>query len=279
MPALTRALIDRQISQQSRLSAMIAGEQAKITSGRLSRPSDAPADWAELGTLARAASDIGAWQANIGRAQDRSAHADNILAAMVSALVRAKELLVQANGPSGNGAGKEPVAVELEALRAQLADALVSRDSEGQPLFPSGPAVELPVGTDLMLAGAPDRASISTGIATMAGAASLDRILADAISFVRTGTPAAAAAIDGVNAALDHVTLGQVRQGIASRRIDEQADALGLAAIDVSARRSELADTDVAEAITRIQQGLTTLQAARETFVRISRQTLFDLLR
>ena len=56
-------------------------------------------------------------------------------------------------------------------------------------------------------------------------------------------------------------------------------------AIDVEAirdeaeRRSRVGDTDIADAIARLQQSLTALEASQSAFARVSSLTLFDALR
>jgi flagellar hook-associated protein 3 FlgL len=54
---------------------------------------------------------------------------------------------------------------------------------------------------------------------------------------------------------------------------------LNSSALALTERRSSLEDTDLTETITKLQNKLTTLEAAQSAFARISRQSLFDLIR
>jgi flagellar hook-associated protein 3 FlgL len=44
-------------------------------------------------------------------------------------------------------------------------------------------------------------------------------------------------------------------------------------------RRGRVGDTDIADAIARLQQSLTALEASQAAFARVSSLTLFDVLR
>ncbi len=72
----------------------------------------------------------------------------------------------------------------------------------------------------------------------------------------------------------------EVRAGIGSRLSAIEAQETMLGATDVDLRRalSGLRDTDYASALTRMQQHLTSLEAAQKSFVRASDLSLFDYL-
>ena len=49
--------------------------------------------------------------------------------------------------------------------------------------------------------------------------------------------------------------------------------------IALAERRSRVGDTDIADAVARLQQSLTALEASQAAFARVSALTLFDALR
>ncbi|WP_017665877.1 hypothetical protein [Porphyrobacter sp. AAP82] len=49
--------------------------------------------------------------------------------------------------------------------------------------------------------------------------------------------------------------------------------------VALAERRSRVGDTDIADAIARLQQSLTALEASQSAFARVSSLTLFDALR
>jgi flagellar hook-associated protein 3 FlgL len=53
----------------------------------------------------------------------------------------------------------------------------------------------------------------------------------------------------------------------------------GTRSIELAERRSRVGDTDIAEAIARLQQSLTALEASQAAFARISSLSLFNALR
>lgn len=274
MPAFTRITMQRQLAHQTRLNDMLVRTQASVSEGRLSRPSDAPADWAEVGTLSRRSAMSDAWMGNIARAKDRAAHAERVIGHISEALTRAKELMVQAAGPTGIGSGREPIAAELAAIRADIAERLAETASDGTPLFATGAALAVPVGDGLTLTSEPHLAAVNS-----IGGTTLDAMLADAVTAVQGGAPSLSDAATALNAGFDHITQAAAHQGITSRRLADREKSLIAEDVTRSERRSKLVDTDVAEALTTIQRGLTTLEAARATFVKINERILFDLIR
>lgn len=84
-----------------------------------------------------------------------------------------------------------------------------------------------------------------------------------------------AAAIDGAGAAIDRVS--EVRAGFGGKlnRIDAERERLTSIGTQLTIARSALDDTDVAAAITHLQQASTILQAAQKTFAQVSSLSLF----
>lgn len=100
------------------------------------------------------------------------------------------------------------------------------------------------------------------------------------------GGPSARAALanDFANVLLDLDQalgrLSETRSGVGARlsALESQEDLLGSAVLELKRVQSEVLDTDYADALTRLQQQLTGLQAAQEAFARTAQLSLFDYL-
>ncbi|HSJ78233.1 MAG TPA: flagellin, partial [Erythrobacter sp.] len=90
---------------------------------------------------------------------------------------------------------------------------------------------------------------------------------------------AALAAIDGLDTALDTVSRANTILGTRMSWVDQVQDQQATRGIVLAERRSRLGDTDIAEAIARLQQSLTALEASQAAFARVSELNLFRALR
>ncbi|HET8754999.1 MAG TPA: flagellar hook-associated protein FlgL [Solirubrobacteraceae bacterium] len=74
--------------------------------------------------------------------------------------------------------------------------------------------------------------------------------------------------------------LSDARSGVGARLsvLESQQDLLGVAEIELKRVRSEVLDTDYADALTRLQQQLTSLEAAQQAFARTAQLSIFDYL-
>lgn len=278
MVFITTQSLQAEINRQNRLSKDIANEQAKISTGyKIDEPSDNPQDWVQISLLGRQQSINDAWKSNLGFAQARAAKAETNLNDVNNLMTRVTDLLVTASSTSSGSPGREAVAKDLEGIRATISELVNQTDYQGQPVFDNVNTVNVPVGSGVSLEAVPTRQSISENVI---GTRSLDQILTDAITAVRTGTDTDRSnALADARKALDHVIVAQSVQGVRSQRMEDIGTRLNSSALALTERRSSLEDTDLTETITKLQNKLTTLEAAQSAFAQISRQSLFDLIR
>jgi flagellar hook-associated protein 3 FlgL len=90
---------------------------------------------------------------------------------------------------------------------------------------------------------------------------------------------AAQAAIEGLDSALDTVTRAQTIIGTRLAWVEQVQDQQADRGLALAERRSRIGDTDVSEAIARLQQSLTALEASQAAFARVSELNLFRALR
>ncbi len=74
--------------------------------------------------------------------------------------------------------------------------------------------------------------------------------------------------------------LSDVRSGVGARLsvLESQEDLLGSAEVELKRVRSTVLDTDYADALTRLQQQLTSLEAAQQAFARTAQLSIFNYL-
>ena len=82
-----------------------------------------------------------------------------------------------------------------------------------------------------------------------------------------------------LQAATDHFSTKRAEVGSMGAVVDTQSEALSNRRLRIEEAVSGLEDLDVADAVTRLQTLLMTRDAAQQTFVKITRTSLFDYLR
>lgn len=281
MVFITTQAIAAEIQRQQSLSKDIAAQQAKISSGKkYTQPSDNPQDWVQISEIGRQQSINASWQSNLNFAQSRASQASSSLNDLNTLMTRVTELIVKAASTAPGSPGQEAIARDLEGIRTSVRDILNKTDYQGTPVFDDGTTVDVPVGRGLTVEAVGTRQSISDGVATAAGPRSLDQILADAITAVRSGTEAQRnVSLAEARKGLDHVIVAQSVQGVRGQRLDDVNGRLTDVSLQLSERRSTLEDTDLTETVSKLQTKLVTLEAAQSAFARINRQSLFDLIR
>jgi flagellar hook-associated protein 3 FlgL len=299
----TGSFFNRSLAQMADLRAGIERTQTQIATGnRIERGSDNPAAAAQLRNVARRealASVEGDNAAQLG--QDLGAASDE-LEAVTSLLQRARELAVQAaNTPTGPD-GRQAIAFELQQLTEELFTRANGSSLTGEPLFAglsSGTAFTRDALGNVTYVGTPTSGAVPVAPGTaierglpgsevfefdLGGSpSSAFAVLGGLAAALSGGSPdpagAARAAIVGLDTALDTVSRANTILGTRMAWVDQVQDQQATRGIALAERRSRLGDTDIAEAIARLQQSLTALEASQAAFARVSELNLFRALR
>lgn len=298
----TGAFYERSLSQLSELRGSLEGLQNQISTGvRISRGSEDPAAASRLRTLARTErlSQVQADNAD-KLARDLEEAGDELLG-VANILARARELaILAANDPTGEN-GRAAIAEELAQLEEELFDRVNAETLTGEPLFAgtaAGPAfLRAPDGT-VTYNGNGDIATVPVAPGTelergLTGAqifqfdvngspSSAFAVLSSLSAALQPGSPdpaaAARAAIDGLDVAIDTATRSQTVLGTRLAWVEVVQDNQANRALTVAEQQSDLGDTDIGEAIARLQQTLTALEASQLSFTRVANLTLFNAL-
>lgn len=277
----TRYRLTMEINRQLALAREIGRAQVEISTGkRIQAPSDDPVGAARVSDIARAQANEAAWKRNLDAAAALSARADTVLGSAGIAVDRASELMIAASNGTLSADNRATVALELRALAEEIASLAASKDARGQPLFPDGDPLRIPVGDGLAIAAVGSRAATFGSVPTAAGPQDLAAIVSAAADAVAAGAkPAMDASLEALGSAAKHVAAVRGEQGARGNRIDQLLERLAATGLQLEEERSGIESADVVEVIARLQSRQLTLQAAQAAFTRVNQNTLFDLLR
>jgi flagellar hook-associated protein 3 FlgL len=267
--------ISLEIRRQSDLSHDIARLQIEISSGkRIQQPSEDPVASARVANIRRAQADDIAWNRTIELGSSLTSQADGVLKSLANRMARAQELTVEGASATASSADRASIALELRSIAAEIDSLSQTQTSQGDKLFAAGPALKMRFGEDAVFAPVPSHHDVfarnGVPLATM---------INDAATALQSGISAQIdTAITTVANGVDHVATVAGDLGIRAARIDTLREVHQSRGIDFAAERSGLEDTDLSEAIAKLNSNLTTLEAAQAAFARINRRTLFQIL-
>ena len=297
------SFFNRSLAQMAALRNGIERTRTQIATGRtIERGSQDPAVAAQLRSVARRevlARVEGDNAARLG--QDLGAAGDELEAVTVL-LQRARELALQAASAPLGADGRRAVAFELEQLGQELFSRANATSLTGEPLFAgqsSGAAFTRDAFGNVTYAGTPESGAVpvAPGTAIERGLpgsevfefdlggtpSSAFAVLGGLVTALQGGSPdpvaAANAAIDGIDAALDATNRATTIIGTRMAWVEQVQQQQADRSIALAERRSRVGDTDIADAVARLQQSLTALEASQAAFARVSALTLFEALR
>lgn len=298
----TGAFYERSLGQLGDLRASLEGLQNQISTGlRISRGSEDPAAASRLRTLARIERLSGVQADNADKLARDLDEAGDEVQGVANLLTRARELaILAANDPTGEN-GRAAIAEELAQLEQELFDRANAQTLTGEPLFAgtaAGPAFVRAADGTVSYNGNSEIASVPVAPGTelergLTGAqifefdlngapTSAFAVLSTLSAALQPGNldPAAAAraALDGLDAALESTTRSQTILGTRLAWVEVVQDNQSARALTVAEQQSDLGDTDLGEAVARLQQTLAALEASQLSFTRVANLTLFNAL-
>jgi flagellar hook-associated protein 3 FlgL len=264
-----------EINRQSRLARQIEESQISISTGRrYQRASQAPLAAAKTATSDRQLANIAVWQDNVVHARSLIDQADSVLQNMNQNAARVQELVLAGASATLSDADRATIAGELRALADEMLSLADSRTAQGDSLFASGNALVMRFDTDASFAPLPSRAEMFT----LGGRSLADVVNGAATAIESGGSAEIESALRDAGSVVSFAADAAANLGQRAARVERLED--NLAAQDIALRetRSRLVDTDLSEAIARLNAQTLTLQAAQAAFVRINQQSLLDLL-
>jgi flagellar hook-associated protein 3 FlgL len=262
--------------------------QEQLSSGKLvTRPSDDPAAATSAMRLRSQQRLDSQYVLNIDDAGGRLATADNALQGISELVIKAKQLLVNAQNAALPPASRNAISAELEVIQKGIVDAYNTRWL-GRPVFGGTVVGSVAidesggyVGNDQpVLARIARDVAIRTDVSgTAAGASVLPDLLTRAAANVALGSEDMAADQDELDAVLGTIlnTLGDV--GARANQIDGTKQRVEGEQLDLRARISQNEDVDLPKAILDLQSSQVAYQAALGAAGKILQTSLMDYLR
>lgn len=288
-----------------RQSADLLHAQQQLSTGkRVLAPSDDPIAAARALEVSQTRSINEQFQTNQGYANDALASLESSLGSIGDVLTYIRTRVIQAGNAALSPTEHEAIAVDIEAQFNALVGIANSKDGTGEYRFAgyqSG-TEPFPPGPDGIAAYAGDAGvrSIQIGASrTMAvGVPGSDVFMVDAttgqsgmfasisgfIEGLRNPPAGGVAAVvestlDGMDAALDKVNTLRASVGSRMVELDALADMSATQDVQYAETLSRLQDLDYAEAISRFSKQQAILEAAQQSYVKVTGLSLFDLLR
>lgn len=283
----------------------LADLQISLASGlKHPRRSDHPAETAAASVLQRASASNQQWQSNVDHALSWTRVTEGYLTQVVDRLHRADELAVQAGDASANAADRAGIAAEVDSILEQLLS-LSSARHQGAYLFAGTHSDQPPMQVTRDASGAVTAVSPRTADVPLravqvdddtvwsygTAAAGDNGLFVDAASGtdvfqtlvdLRDALLAGSALPSGVKqnleTARDHAVARLVSTGMAQRRFESLDARHSRTEEELTLRLSELAEVDLARAVTELGQLEATLQASLQIAARMKQLKLSDFI-
>jgi flagellar hook-associated protein 3 FlgL len=278
----------------------VQDQSARLSSGKsvMKWSDDAPAA-ASAEALRAQEADLTSFARSAGDAQGWLSSADGQLTSMSSLLADARGLAVSAVNGGLSASSREAIATSLDGLRGQLRD-IGASTYLGRPLFggfggSTGSALGEGPGGAVTFTGdsQPVRRQVSPSVLVQVnvdgravlgfdGAAGEDvfSTLSKLSAAVRTGDTAALGTLQGrLQGHADAVGRGLSQVGATGNRVASVTASSDTLKVDLAARRSELEDVDIAEAIMSLNAAQAGYQAALGATARANLPSLADFLK
>ncbi|BAL23638.1 flagellar hook-associated protein FlgL [Azoarcus sp. KH32C] len=310
----TSMIFDAGRNTLMRQSADMAHTQQQLATGRrILTPSDDPIGSARALEVSQSKSVNEQFQTNQGYAKDSLSVLESSLGSIGDTLQYIRTRAVEAGNGTFSDAELQSLASDVEAQFNALYGVANSKDATGEYLFAgfqssqaafsggaatagAGPAAvvyngdegarSMQVGPSRVMPVAEPGSKVfmadpTTGQSQMFATISnfITELRKPPTDPTRNVSAAVQTAIGGMDAAIDNVST--IRASVGSRMVelDAQVDLSAEHDLEYSDTLSRLQDLDYNEAISRFSQQQTVLQAAQQSYVRVTGLSLFDLLR
>lgn len=303
MRVSTSMIFDAGVSSMNKQSASLLHIQQQIASGRrILSPADDPVGAARVLEVTQSRDILAQYTANQDSAMSALGLAEGQLGSATEILQNVRELIIQAGSPSLTAANRDSIAVALRARYDNLMGIANAADGQGQFQFSgyqgstkpfSGTVDDLIAGAEITYAGDDGQRRIQVSATRL-----LEVSDSGSDVFMRTGsgesvfktmatligqleannTTGLTTAITKIGLAGDNIL--RVRAALGSRM--NEVEALGYLNQDLSLQYdqtlSNLQDLDYAKAISDLTLKQNQLEAAQQSFSKISQLSLFDYL-
>ena len=309
MKISTQLLFDRAADQLSGIQNKLAESQTHLAQGKqILKPSDAPDQAAVVQRLKSVMSRQESFQSSMVTLRSRLENEDTTLKSASNLLIRAKEIAVHAANDTLSAVNRKALASEMQAVRDQLLSLANAKDNNGNFIF-AGSRSNHPAFKSAAPGASPVYQGDQTKMTVMVGeqrSIPINRSGTDAfVSLTRPGSTEGTSVgvsffkvmddlVSGIDNSdrtamqrgvgemtelLNGMTLAHADIGTDMNVVDQQTSVIEDTILNLKTNLSTVEDLDYAQAITKMNQQLLSLEAAQSTFSKISQLTLFNYLK
>ena len=294
------------VKQMQDVQAKITKTQSQLATGDLTaNPSDNPDATASIQRLQTAITRQASYGKSLTQADSRLATQETSISGASDALIRIKELSIQASNDTLSPQDRSNISIEIRSLRDQLLSLANARDESGNYVFGGARTGSQPFATDasgrISYAGDQSQVSVAIGeqrqiavggvgsqifstvIRSVDGepaGVSFFQSLDDLSRAVKVGdTATIQRGLGEVDTMQEGISTGIAQIGSARNSIDEQKTIVDATNLRLQTTLSGIKDTDYTVAATDLQKQMLALQAAQATFAQTAKMSLFDYIK
>ena len=307
MKISTSYLFDRSVSQMSTVQSDLAHTQAQVSASKqVLNPSDAPDQAAAIQRLKSVLAKQASYDKTLTTVQARLEGEDTTLKSVSDLLIRAKEIATQSANGTLNTSNRQALAVELKGVRDQMLSLANSKDSNGNYFFSGSRLKQSPFSQDAqgevtyqgdqtrMQVQVGDQRSIPlnrSGTEAFVGVVRTDAsgqkstreffgVMDDLIAGVTNSDPKAMTrGVGEMDNLLNGVSLAQANVGTDLNVVDQQKQVISDTNLPLKTPLSNIEDLDMAEAITKMNKQMLSLEASQSSFAKITQLNLFNFIK
>jgi len=294
------------VKQMQDVQAKITKTQSQLATGDMTaNPSDNPDATASIQRLQTAITRQASYGKSLTQADSRLATQETSISGASDALIRIKELSIQASNDTLSPQDRSNISIEIRSLRDQLLSLANARDESGNYVFGGARTGSQPFATDasgrISYAGDQSQVSVAIGeqrqiavggvgsqifstvIRSVDGepaGVSFFQSLDDLSRAVKVGdTATIQRGLGEVDTMQEGISTGIAQIGSARNSIDEQKTIVDATNLRLQTTLSGIKDTDYTVAATDLQKQMLALQAAQSTFAQTAKMSLFDYIK
>ena len=306
MKVSTNMFFDKASNMLSNVQGSLAKTQEQLSTGKqIIKPSDVPEKAAVVTRLESELARQGSYQNSLKTVDIRLKSEETALTNSSDVMYRMKELAMQAANDTLSLADRKSVSLEMSQLRDQLLSLANSQDSNGNYLFAGSRVTKMPFSPDAkgMVTYQGDQNRMVIGVGdnrrmnlNMAGTDAFTNVVRDNGKGGRVGIGFFQSLNDLVDSVKNSDKVGlqrglgeidMLQQGLSNANaqvgtdmnvIDSQNNVLDEIVLRLKSTLSDVQDLDYTEAITKMNKDQLALEAAQNTFAKISKLSLFNFI-
>ena len=279
--------------------AKVSNTQLELSTGRrINTAADDPAGAVRILGYNQKIDTVTQYQTNADRARSRLEQEESLLIGAGNLLIRAKELAIQGNNATLSSEDTRSIATEVRQLLDQLYGIANTRDANGEYVFAgyqsntqpfARPAVDtfvymgdtgnrqLQISSDRQIADGDNGYQVFMDVQATSGKRNMFETLQNLATELESNNPVDAYLTD-LDLALENILETRTSIGGRMNAIDRQNEVNADLKLTLEAHRSQEGDLDYAEAITRFNRQMVSLQAAQQAYVKVQGLSLFNYI-